>query len=127
MPTPDSASSPGDQEAAGAADGEDGDERGEAHYGEGRGNARDVAAPGGQREGAGGHGRGALRPALAGGEQRDSRAQRTGQQGDGEAEAAGPAGEGGFGTRKRHGYGYGSHVPHRYLPEPRVNRHPGLT
>ena len=94
IPAPDSASSAGDSEAAGPADGEDGDESGEAHYGERRGHAGDVAAPGGQREVAAGHRGHALRPALPGGQQGHGRDQRAAQQGEGEAPAARPGGIG---------------------------------
>ncbi len=98
---------PGDEQSSGPADREDGDERGEAHYGEGRGHARDVAALGGQRKVGADHLHGPRRPGLAGGEQRHGRAERAAQQGEGKAAAAGPGGCGGLGARMR----YGSHVP----------------
>ena len=103
----------GHREAARAADGEHGDERGEAHDGQRRGHARDVAALGGQGERAAGHRRGALRPLLPGGEQGDGGAERAAQQGDGKAAPAGPGGSCGCGTGVRNG----CHVLH-YHPNP---------
>src|SRR5690606_5461791 len=87
---------------------EHGDQGGQAHHGQGGGNAGDVAAPGGQGKGAAGHRRGALRPLLPGGEQGHGRARGAAQQGEGEAAAAGPGGAGGFGTGVR----YSSHALH---------------
>ena len=86
--------------------------------GEGRRDAGDVAALGGQREGAAGHRDGALRPALPGGEERDGRAEGTAEQRQGETAPTGAEGSG-FGRGVR----YCGHVLHyRLRPGGRVTR-----
>lgn len=98
-----------------AAYGEDGDQGGEAHDGQGRGEAGDGPPVGGQLERVGADGGGAPGPGPAGGEQDDGGAEGAEQQGDGHAAAAAAAVRGlglGVGVGFVSGRGYGTHVPH---------------
>lgn len=111
----------GDDPAARAAYGEDGDEGGEPDDGEGGGGARDVPAVGGQRQRTAAGGRLALGPGLAGGEEDDGRARRAQEQ-TGREGAATPrgigcgAGRGVGGAGTGLGYGNSAHALHYPLP-----------
>ena len=113
---------PCDDQPAPAADGEDGDEGGQADDGQGSGEAGDVLAVGAERKGAAADGRLALGPGLPGGEEDDGGAGRPEEQAGGQASAASCAVGRGGGSGTGLGYGDSTHVLHYPLPAQQAPR-----